>query len=415
MKYICKISTLFITLISLSTFANATEYPVHAFYGDPSKNRVVGISVLDMRQISKTRTAATPYPVDRAGTTNKVYAITRGANSVDILDAATGDNIGTIPLDHKPRSGEAYNSTLGLQLIAGGDKPLSSLIDPETDTVVATAGTNTVTVPNGDYGGGNASGHPYWFTEHKFAVIDRANRKIQLYVVNENDGFGFDVQFIDEITTPTSVHHFVKRDRRTLSGRHKYLYYAVAEGSPSNGIPPKLLEIKVDNQSIKMQRSVDLSGFDPAIMGSHHADLHPDGVHIYQGSQEGHMFVINRKTMQVESVIETGRGSAHTRFVPARNLAVVTNHKDTFLTIIDTIDHTKIADVTVSPEQQNGAILQSHTTYVGAEDNNFYAFASDDGTFYELNLDSLTITRTVYTGGTPLQGVFVPQHDDDEN
>ena len=69
-------------------------------------------------------------------------------------------------------------------------------------------------------------------------------------------------------------------------------------------------------------------------------------------------------------------------------------------------------NVVVSPPQQNGQILQSHTSFVDPDVNNFYAFASDSGIFYELNLNSLTITRTVNTEGTPRQGVFISSDDD---
>ena len=117
--------------------------------------------------------------------------------------------------------------------------------------------------------------------------------------------------------------------------------------------------------------------------------------------------------MQVISVVETGIGCAHTRFFPSKVLAIVTNHKDTFVTVINSENHTKIADVEVSPPQTHGQILQSHTSFVDPAAENFYAFASDSGTFYELNLETLTVTRTVHTGGTPRQGVFMAVGDDD--
>lgn len=384
---------------------------ITALYGDPTFNRVVAIDVIDMVAIADIPTASTPYPVDAAGGLDKAYAITRGANSIDIIDVDTLTNIGSIALVHRPRSGEAHNGKLNVVLIAGADKPMTSIIDPDTDTVLATAGDNTVTTPNGDYGGGLASGHPYWFSKRKFAVIDRANRKVELYKLVGDKNSGFSVQYLDEISTPTTVHHFVKRDRSASHGEDRALYYALAEGSPTNNIPPKLLEVKVKGNQIELKRSVDLSGFNPANMGSHHADLHPNGKHIYMGSTEGHTFVIDREQMQIDSVINTGSGSGHTKFIASRNMAVITNHKDTFLTIVDADTHTKITDVTVSPAQANGQILQSHTSFVDFEGDNFYAFASDSGIFYELNLDSLSITRTVDTGGTPRQGVFMLSDD----
>jgi hypothetical protein len=45
----------------------------------------------------------------------------------------------------------------------------------------------------------------------------------------------------------------------------------------------------------------------------------------------------------------------------------------------------------------------------------FYAFATANGVFYELDLETLTVSRTVKTGGTPLQGVFMCQGDECEN
>ena len=383
----------------------AQEYTARAFYGDPTFDRVVAIDVPSMTQAGETFTAAVPYPVDRAGNLNKVYAITRGAPSVDVIDSHTLTNTGVIALDHNPRSGEAYNQRLGVQLVAGADKPMTSVIDPVTDTVLTTAGDNTTTVPNGDYGGSLASGHPYWFSYREFAVIDRANRKISLYrLVGRKNHMR--AVLLDQLDTPTSVHHFVDMGKRKRRGLARFVHYAVAEGAPSDGVAPQLLKIIAIRGKLKILARAVLPG-DPTEMGSHHADLHPDGIHIYQGSTEGKLFVINRRNMKVVSTVETGFGSGHTRFIPEREIAVITNHKDQFLTIIDLETHTKIDDIVVSGPQQNGQILQSHTTFVDPQADNFYAFASDNGIFYELNLDYLEVTRTVDTGGTPRQGVFI--------
>lgn len=380
---------------------------VRALYGDPTTQSVVIIDVKKMQEIEAVPTAATPYPVDRAGPLVKAYAITRGAPSVDIIDPKTAKNTGSIPLEHNPRSGEAYNTTLGLQLIAGGNKPLSSLIDPFSDEVVATAGLNEVTTPNGDYGGGNASGHPFWFTARKFAVIDRANRKIQLYRVKGDRWRGFKTKLLAEVTTPTTVHHIIPRDLSNTTGKDQYIFYAVGEGAPARGIHPQLIELKVKGKKMKVKRILSLDAQDASIMGAHHADMHPDGKHIYMGSTEGNLYVINRKKMEVISAIPTGFGSGHTRFVPEKNLALITNHKDTFVSVINAKTHQLIKNVEVSPPQANGQILQSHTNYVDDKNKNYYAFATDHGEFFEIDLDKLVVKRTLYTGGTPRQGVFI--------
>ena len=390
---------------------------VRAFYGDKQGNKVVVIDVKRMRLIGKVATEGlTPYPVDRAGYLDKVYAITRGSSSMDIIDADTLENLGLLKLNHKPRSGESYNSKLGLALIAGADKPLTSVIDVVNDSVVAEAGMDTFTTQTRDNGGSLSSGHPAWLTKNRFVVIDRANRLIQLWgiekIQDKNSlNYSWEVTLLDEVDTPTSVHHILHRNTAMLPRNEKRYFYALAEGKASDDnegpIHPAILELRLsESDRLSLVDQIDLHG-DATIMGSHHADFHPDGQHIYVGSTEGHLFVIDRITKEIVSTIETGLGTGHTRFVPARNLAIITNHNDTFVTVVNTENHSKITDIEVSKPQKNGEILQSHTNYVSPDSKFYYAFASASGIFYELNLQKLRINRTLYTGGVPVQGSFI--------
>ncbi len=411
------------TLATLSVFAQSTlaeDYGIRAFYGDRLLDRVV---VLDVEAMTLTKTVETvgidPYPVDQAGTLDKVYAITRGSNSIDVIDASTLEPMGLIELEHFPRSSEAYNAVLGLQLVTGVDKPMASLIDVETDKVVATVGDSSLVYPI-DYGGSNATGHPYWFTDDKFALIDRGSRTIKMYQITQRKGKrgGWNVTLLDTIDTPTAVHHFVKRDTSTLRGKESISYYALSEGSPDAGIAPSILKYTLQRNKLNLVGEASLAEIgDPitAEMGSHHADVHPDGEHMYVGSTEGNVYVINMQQMKVVKTVEAGAGAGHTTFVPERNLAVVTNHKDTFITIIDTTTHTKKVNVEVSGPSINGEILQSHSSFVHPNMDFFYAFATDNGVFYELDLETLEVSRIVETGGTPLQGVFMCQGAECEN
>lgn len=411
------------TLATLSLFvqsANAEDYGIRAFYGDRLLDRVV---VLDVEAMTLTEAVDTvgidPYPVDQAGVLDKVYAITRGSNSIDVIDASTLAPMGLIELEHFPRSSEAYNFVLGLQLVTGVDKPMASLIDVATDKVVASVGDSSLVYPI-DYGGSNATGHPYWFTDNKFALIDRGNRTISMYQVTERKGKrgGWNVRLLDTVSTPTAVHHFVKRDNSTFRGIERVSYYALSEGSPDTGIAPSILKYALQKNKLNLIGEASLAEIgDPIIseMGTHHADVHPDGEHMYVGSTEGNVYIMNMKEMKVVKTVKAGLGAGHTTFVPERNLAVVTNHKDTFVTIIDTTTHTQKVNVEVSGPSINGEILQSHSSFVHPNMDFFYAFASDNGIFYELNLETLEVSRTVATGGTPLQGVFMCQGADCEN
>ncbi len=418
-------SSLFLSVLMIFSQASIAEprgnNHVRAFYGDKANNQVVVIDVKKMQLIKKVTTKGlTPYPVDRAGYLDKVYAITRDSSSMDVIDANTLENLGLLKLNHKPRSGESYNSRLGLALIAGADKPLTSVIDVVNDVVVAEAGKDELTTQTRDNGGSISSGHPAWLTKERFVVIDRANRLIQLWGIEkiqvaDSLDYNWEVFLLDEVVTPTAVHHMLHRNTSMQPKSEKRTFYALAEGKSSNEdgeiIPPAILKLRLTaSDRLKLVDQISLPG-DPTVMSSHHADFHPDGQHIYVGSSEGNLFIIDRETKSIVSTIETGLGTGHTRFIPAINLAIVTNHHDTFITVINTESHSKVKDIVVSGSKINGEILQSHTNYVSPDSNFYYAFASDNGTFFELNLKKLKVGRTLYTGGVPVQGSFINWDD----
>ena len=408
---------------TLSLFAgtqslSAEDYGIRAFYGDKALDRVVVVDVDNMSLIDEIFTEGEdPYPVDQAGHLDKVYAITRGSDSIDVINAATLEPMGLIDLPHHPRSSEAFNETLGLQLVTGADKPMASLIDVDTDTVLATVGIDE-SFSVEDYGGSNATGHPFWFNNNMFALIDRPNRIIHLYKVEKKSGrhgAKVKVTLLDSVSSPTAVHHFVKRKMFT-NGKDRRTFYALSEGAPDRDMAPSVLKYRLTKTNrLKFVGQTPLSNENIELMGSHHADMHPDGVHMYIGSTEGFVYVLNINTMSIVKKIPAGKGAGHTTFIPGRNLAIITNHKDTFITVVNTKDHTWIKNIEVSGVQQNGAILQSHSSFVHPNGDFFYAFATDNGIFYELNLETLEISRKVKTGGTPLQGVFMCQGADCEN
>ena len=153
--------------------------------------------------------------------------------------------------------------------------------------------------------------------------------------------------------------------------------------------------------------SYDPDMLDPAVMGAHHADFHPDGIHIYVGSTEGHTFVINKDTMRVVTMINTGAGSGHTTFAPMRNLAFVTNHNDTYMTVIDTTNHTWLKNIEVAESASPDYKSQSHTSGVSMDMKHFYSAASHDGVFFEIDMDTLEVSRRLYLGGNVLMGSFI--------
>lgn len=431
-----KIASTTLVVLSLITTAQASskmKLPLEtkqslgnltAFYGDIMDQRIVGIDVKNMKLSSETYTdGVKPYTVGRAdgknGVLNKLYGMTRKSPWIEIIDLNTREITGKIALPHTPRSC-AYNEVLGLQLVSGVDKPMASLIEPKTDTVIASVGRNVLVSPQ-DSGGSNATGHPVWLNSNTFAILDREVRKIDVYGVKKVSG-EWQVTLLSSLDTPTSAHHFVGKGTDgmdggiTLGQTNTDTFYVITEGSIADNISPAVLEVKLSNNQLHITRTVPFNKdhhqkHEESEDGSHstsghHATLHPDGKHLYVGSAVGQVLIIDLEKMQLIKKIPSGQGSGHITFVPQRNLAIVTNHRDTFLTIIDSKKHKKIKDLTVSGPSINDAIMQSHTSFTDAKGDFFYAFASNNGFFYEVNLDTLTVTRKLYTGGTPVQGCF---------
>jgi len=402
-----------------------------AYYGDITENRVLGIDVKNMALIGDISTEGVkPYTIGRAdganGTLNKLYTMTRKSPWIEKIDLKTNELLGKIDLAHTPRSC-AYNEVLDLQLVSGVDKPMSSLIEPKTDKVVSSVGRNTQVNPI-DFGGSNATGHPVWLTSDTFAILDREVRKVEVYKVTKN-GNTWLTTHVSSLDTPTSIHHFIGKGVDgmnggiTLNDEETDTFYAVAEGSAIDDIAPAILKLKLNNHTLSIVGSVSFDEkathtahkhgkkrrhFETVeeVTGGHHATFHPNGKHIYVGSSSGSLIVINSKNMDKVREITTGEGSGHTTFVPQRNLAIVTNHNANFISIIDSSHHKKIKDLNVSGVSINDIIMQSHTSFADAQGDFFYAFASNNGFFYEVDLNTLKVTRTLNTGGTPVQGCF---------
>jgi len=382
-----------------------------AFYGDTLNQRILEIDVQNMALLKEIPTVGeTPYTIGRAGNEDKLYAITRDSESIDVIDMNSMEIVQTVEMRHTPRSC-AFNEYNGVQLISGKNKPMTSLFDVKTDEVLTVVGRDTLVDPL-DFGGSNATGHPVWLSQDTFALLDREVRKVILYKV-EGSIPDLRVTELSSFDTPSAPHHFVGKGADAMDNSIRIgdsetdTFYVVTEGAstsaPGGSVAPQLLKVKLAGGSLSLLGSAVLDHpQDDA--GSHHATFAPNGNQIYMGSSEGVLSIINLEDMHVVSRISAGLGCGHTTFVPQRNLAIVTNHHDTFLTVIDTETQAKVTDITVSEASINGTILQSHTSFTDLKGDFFYAFASDNGKFYEVDLNTFEVTRTLQTGGTPKQG-----------
>ncbi|MCK4675155.1 MAG: hypothetical protein KAT61_04520, partial [Gammaproteobacteria bacterium] len=277
-----------------------------AYYGDWDNNVVQIIDVDNMTLLRTVSTGDGPYGIDQEGT-NKAYALTRRTESLTVVDNYTLDYDGQIDLQHKPRSTN-FNANTLLSLVSGGDKAMTSIIRTDMDKVTKVIGENVETTPH-DFGGSLSTGHPLWVSDHHFFMLDRAGRQIQLW---NRDG-----DMLSSLDTVTSIHHIFQPPASTLEFGERNVFYAVIEGNQEEEVSPGIIRFSIRHNSLKQTAQVDLHGFDPenldiTTMGSHHADFHPDGQFIYIGSAEGHVFVIDKTSMEVIAMVDAGIGAGHT-------------------------------------------------------------------------------------------------------
>jgi hypothetical protein len=285
---------------------------------------------------------------------------------------------------------------------------MTSVIRVARDKVIKEVGDNQESYPY-DFGGSLSTGHPLWLNDHHFFMLDRAAREIQLWSRSGN--------LLSTLPTPTSVHHLFQPPKESQSAEDASVYFAVAEGNQESRQSPAILRFKIVNNQLKQTGQVELASYAPeqlnaGQMGSHHADFHPDGIHIYIGSAEGHVFVVNKNSMEIVTMIDAGKGAGHTTFAPMRNLAFITNHNATYITVIDTENHRWLKNITVAESASPEYKSQAHTSGVSMDMQHFYSMASHDGVFFEIDMDALEVSRQVYLGGNLLMGSFIWDGED---
>jgi len=380
-----------------------------AYYGDWDSNRIYIIDVENLALLTTVEnTGDGPYGIDQQSP-DKAYALTRKTESLTIVSNHTIENMGLIPLQHKPRSTN-FNANTLLSLVSGGDKAMTSIIRTDMDKVTKVVGENIETHPQ-DFGGSLSTGHPLWANDHHFFMLDRAEREIQYW---NRAG-----RLLSSLATPTSVHHLFQPPASTMAAGEEDIYYAVAEGNQNEQISPAILRFQIVNHQLVQTAQVNLIDHAPYFlnaseMGAHHADFHPDGNSIYVGSAEGHVFVINKHSMEIETMIDAGPGAGHTTFLPMRNQAIITNHNATYMTVIDTDTHSLIRNVEVANSASPEYKSQAHTSGVSLDMRYFYSAASHDGVFFRIDLDSWEVSKT-YIGGNLLMGSFIWDGDGTNN
>ena len=309
-----------------------------------------------------------------------------------------------------------------------------------------------------DFGGDQISGHPLWVSSEEFIILDRANRVIHLYKIDK-EGDRFYTRLVQAIKTDTSLHQVIPEDKNNPNNR---VFYGSTEGNVAQGKPAMVYKFILKEGLLKVIKSTKLSLDDIQGFAGHNLYITPDLRYLYAPSGArakeanvwiegewkyvmekgykwywnwwsyswvkypfeyyvwkwipghwdntvktltGGVFVIDTKSMRVVADVEAGKGAGHVAFSEDKGVAIVTNHKDTFLTAIDYTTHTFIKNIPLNYQRAGiFSLTQSHMQHIDEDGEYYYGFWSDGGVFFRVDLDDLEVDKSVKTGGIPIQG-----------
>ncbi len=392
-----------------------------------TNSRVLGMNVKTMTLDNEIKLK--PYShagsCDRAGLTNKMYVRTATthydpARYLGIVDLVTGQWVGEISMNFKPRSSGAFNSHLNMHAISTKEFPWIHLIDVATDTIVFSDG-RSVGVPHGN-DGGNATGHSVWLDKDHVALLDRHTPSFHIYKVT-GSGATTSVVKTQEILLDTGCHSL--RSQNPSQMIDDDIFFAAIEGESGTSFNPEMKKYQFDSDngtlteigSVLFQSYIGSFGTNDAI--------HHFGCGTYNGkdiivvplTKSNRVFVIDVETWTLDSNLtppphgyyELAGGdpvsAGHADFCSngGLNLVVITNHKGNVVSVID-LDSKTSKDIAIPSLQHytNGtSFSQSHANKVIG--TNYYFFEAVNGIFYEIDLIKQEINRSFVTGGKPVQ------------
>ena len=390
------------------------------YYADPRPeehglNRVIRVDYNNMSFSSIKVNGNNPHSIDRAGDSDKFYVRTQNSYSFDVVNFKTGE-VKTIDLnDHKPRAIGAHNKKYDIQLLSGKDMPIVDVIDCKTDRIIATLGDRNhynKSQITSNAGAGSATGHALWFDDDHLGLIDRVNRIIKVYKVSKGEN-GLEFKQTSTVVTGTAL-HALERDRYPKNREDLRLFYAMGEGDISKGFAPYILELRFDPKSGKLERTGKIAWLSESMQKinnvsptAHHGGVTPDGKYFVAPILDGKVYIIDRAKMKVVKIIQAKLGAAHVEFSKSRNLAIITNHFSNFLTIIDLSNFDNVKTIQIGFHHEfdpnHKHLFQPHFSYVSKDGKYYYTFATQDGDFLKIDLDTFEIVDKIHVGGAPEQ------------
>ena len=380
LSYILFVSSACGTQESTTPLQNSSaDYDQHVYYGDLQNNTVISIDLKTMTPLHTIRNNGTyPYEVTN-GYDHELLILNRHDNEIGIIKDGKLDREKI--LTFHPRS-IALNCEQKSILVSSTSMPAETTLSSHA----LIYHDSSYKTPQ-SYGGKSATGHPLWINDSYFLLLDRTESSIELYQKGNP-------KIIAKLHTSSSVHHLVKNGA---------FYYGSMEGIQGK-VSPGIIKFKVAYKTFKEVQERQISefkklpkSFHKERWGFHHLAFHPDKKHIYVGSYEGNVFVLNSQDLSLVDYFKAGRGAGH--FLFYHDSMIVTNHYDTFKSIYNTKNPTHnifIKNITLGNQREEGKIMQSHTSHI-VDDTLYFMYNDTNGsTFYGLNLKNFTLEKRLH-------------------
>jgi len=431
-----------------------TRHIVH--YAD-EQNRLITLNYDTMKLLDTQELEGNiNHHADPLGTLEKanyMMMVPKGSNFVTVREIKSGKHIKKIRLPFHPRSADAYNKTYNLVLLNSRNRPAAVLIDATELKIVGKAGfnitcnlmsnnyqtkmskiyapydnfdSNFACLPM-DFGGDQISGHPIWLNANYFVIIDRSNRLLHIYKIHKPliKGGEWKTELRQTIYTDSSLHQLIPED---ADNPNNTIFYGMTEGNEEQKIIPRIYKFNFDGNKLTKIASPQMLTHGNRTIASttigmlgHNLYITPDKRYLYaplggtrnesewssKVNDKGAVFVVKTSTMEVMKSIPAGTGAGHVAFSKQKHLAVVTNHMDDFVTVIDYKKHSFVKNITLNfPHKGIFDLNQSHMQHVSKDGKYYYNFWTDGGYFFRINLSNLELDAEVHTGGIPIQGNF---------
>ena len=151
------------------------------------------------------------------------------------------------------------------------------------------------------------------------------------------------------------------------------------------------------------------------IMGT----LHRIIVMFIVGMAGGAMAIIDVDRWIIKNYVDVGVGTGpgHACFSEKHDMAIITTHATDFVRVIDGINGDR-PDMRFYQRYRLGFnsegltdTLQSHSCYIDENEDFYYNFFTDGGVFFKIDLNTMRVVDSVYTGGIPIQGSYISLDD----